>query len=325
MLVLVAAPEPHQLALKIAPCPAHPSFAYHWPVKPFDRQHPIRGAFGDPRTVSLDEQFGDTAPGASGSYAFHTGVDIVAYNAPVYPVVSGEVVKVDWHKIDIFSSCGREFDYEHLIGNVVIGQHVRAGHTVLGWTHRPYNHVHLTEIDDGRHRIQNPLAPGHLEPYADHTTPRAIALDISNGDTPKLTQGGVVGKQDELAIDAVDAPAIPVPGPFAGKPQTPALVEWRLRSGRHWGAWHVSADFRRTLPATSFWNVYSAGTYQNFPGFEHRLFWGYSGRYLFRVSLDPSTLSPGAYELEARVGDVGGNSSTTTWPIEIRGPRSSAP
>src|ERR1700730_14677417 len=27
-------------------------FAYHWPIKPFDRQHPIRGDFGDPRTVS---------------------------------------------------------------------------------------------------------------------------------------------------------------------------------------------------------------------------------------------------------------------------------
>src|SRR3954463_13340516 len=54
------------------------SYAYHWPVKPFDCQHPIRGAFGDPRTMAIDQRFGVTAPGDSGSYAFHTGVDIVA-------------------------------------------------------------------------------------------------------------------------------------------------------------------------------------------------------------------------------------------------------
>ena len=30
-------------------------------------------------------------------------------------------------------------------------------------------------------------------------------------------------------------------------------------------------------------------------------------------------LAPGTYELEARVADIRDNSSTTTWPIEIRG------
>jgi hypothetical protein len=318
VLVLVAHREPQPL-LELAPCPARPSFAYHWPVKPFDRQHPIRGAFGDPRTLALDQPFGETGPTASGSYEFHNGVDIVAYHAAVYPVVSGEVGRIDHHGIAVFSSCGREFIYEHLLGNVVIGQQVVAGHTVLGWTHRPLNHVHFGEIDVDRHRYQNALAPGHLEPYADHTTPRAIALDISNDGSPHLTNGGVVGKQDELAIEALDPPAIPVPGPFAGMPQTPALVEWRLRSGEEWGAWHIASDFRQSLPTSPYWTVYSAGTYQNFPGFDHRLFWGTAGRYLFRVSLDPSTLSPGTYALEARVGDVRGNSSTTTWPIEISG------
>jgi hypothetical protein len=110
---------------------------------------------------------------------------------------------------------------------------------------------------------------------------------------------------------------MPVPSAFAGMPQTPALVEWRLRGGKGWSAWHIAADFRRTLPTAPFWTVYVAGTYQNFPGFNHRSYWGIAGRYLFRVALDPSRLSPGAYELEARVADVRGNSSTTTWPIEI--------
>ena len=315
----MASPEPHpQLALKLAHCPARPSFAYHWPVKPFDRQHPVRGAFGDPRTLSPDQPFGVTGPTASGSYSFHYGVDIVAWRGTaVYPVVNGQVVKIDSHRIAVYSSCGREFDYQHLVANVTVGDQVVAERTVLGWTQRPFDHVHLTEIDDHRHRDQNPLARGHLEPYADHTTPRAIALDLSSDGSPKLTNGGVASEQGELAIEAVDPAAIPVPGRFAGLPQTPALVEWRLRSGEHSSAWHIAADFRQSLPTSSFWTVYAAGTYQNFPVFNHRLSWGIAGRYLFRVVLDPSRLSPGTYELEARVADVRGNSSTTTWPIEI--------
>ena len=43
--------------------------AYSWPLKPFNRAHPIRGAFGDPR-YHLDTE---------GSLsAFHFGVDIAA-------------------------------------------------------------------------------------------------------------------------------------------------------------------------------------------------------------------------------------------------------
>ena len=297
------------------------SFAYHWPVKPFDRQHPIRGAFGDPRTLAIDQPFGETGRGVSGKFSFHSGVDIVARpGTAVYPVVSGRVVMIV-PKIAVNSSGKRAFEYWHLRGNVKLGQEVIAGRTVLGWTQRPFDHVHVGEIDD--HRDQNPLARGHLEPYADHTTPRAIALDLSSGGSPNLTQGGVVSRRDELAIEAVDPPAMPVPGPFAGLPQAPALVEWRLLSGQQWSTWHIAADFRQTLPTSPFWNVYEAGTYQNFPVFNHRLSWGTAGRYLFQVALEPSQLPPGTYKLEARVSDIGGNSSTTTWPIEIPGKGSS--
>jgi hypothetical protein len=69
--------------------------------------------------------------------------------------------------------------------------------------------------------------------------------------------------------------------------------------------------------------VYQAGTYQNFPIFNHRLWRGTAGRYLFRVALQLSSLTPGTYELEARVADVRGNTSTTTWPIEVSAKASS--
>src|SRR5437762_1231281 len=79
---------------------ARASLSYHWPVKPFDRQHPVRGAFGDPRTLVVDEPFGVTRPYDGGAYSFHNGIDIVAARGtPVYPVVSGRVVKAGGHEI----------------------------------------------------------------------------------------------------------------------------------------------------------------------------------------------------------------------------------
>src|SRR5215471_13223260 len=62
--------------------------AYPWPIKPFDRQHAIRGNFGDPRTLrgSID------ALGRN-PLSFHSGVDIQAPDGtPVYAVTGGEVV-----------------------------------------------------------------------------------------------------------------------------------------------------------------------------------------------------------------------------------------
>jgi hypothetical protein len=296
------------------------SYAYHWPVKPFDCQHPIRGAFGDPRTDAIDQPFGVTGPAKSGSYSFHNGVDIAAPpGTAAYPVVSGDVVRAGVHLIFVHNTDGRSFRYWHLRGNVSVGEHVVAEHTVLGWIQKPFDHVHLTEIDG--YQVQNPLARGHLEPYADHTAPQAIALDFSANGSPSLTQGGLLKRKNELAIEATDAPAMPLAGPWSGLPQAPALVEWRLRpDGKAWSGWHVAADFRHTEPSNrQFWDDYTAGTYQNFPVFDHRLSWGVAGRYRFRVNLDPSHLQPGAYKLQAKVADIRGNSSKTTWPIEIRG------
>lgn len=314
------------LLLGGAPAPAvsGTSLSYHWPIKPFNRQHPIRGAFGDPRTLAPDQPFGVTYPGDSEpplAYAFHTGVDIVAKRGtPVYPVVSGVVVKATAKEIAVHSLGDRSFVYFHLRRHARLGQHVVAGKSVLGWIQRPFDHVHLTERDAGH--LQNPLAPGHLEPYFDHTKPKAVALDFGTRRAAHLTRGGLLGKHRTLAIQAVDQPAMPVPGPFAGLPQTPAFVEWRLRIGRAWAIWHVAADFRRTEPPPGrdyFWDVYAAGTYNNSPVFDHRLYKGVPGRYLFRVRLHRRSLAHGTNAIQTRVTDIRGNSSTATWPLEIAG------
>ncbi|MGZ6266594.1 MAG: hypothetical protein ACXWN4_06790, partial [Candidatus Limnocylindrales bacterium] len=42
------------------------TWSYDWPVKPFDRQHPVRAFLNDPRI------------GKHGSRAFHFGIDVAA-------------------------------------------------------------------------------------------------------------------------------------------------------------------------------------------------------------------------------------------------------
>ena len=60
--------------------------AYPWPVAPVDRQHPVRGDFGDPRTVFTGRD--------EGAFSFHNGVDVSARpGSAVYPVVSGTVAR----------------------------------------------------------------------------------------------------------------------------------------------------------------------------------------------------------------------------------------
>src|SRR3954465_5702632 len=51
--------------------------AFPWPVKPFNKQHPIRADFGDPRTRILHTMLTDGLQGP-GTFLFHNGIDIAA-------------------------------------------------------------------------------------------------------------------------------------------------------------------------------------------------------------------------------------------------------
>lgn len=294
-------------------------FAYHWPIKPFDRQHPVRGAFGDPRIVTSDQPFGWSGPGRIGAHSFHNGIDIVADpGTPVYPVVSGRLVRARPGQIVVQTADGRSFQYYHLAQGVAArkGRFVVAGRTVLGRIRAGYGHVHLAEID--QHVVHNPLDPGHLEPYRDRTRPAATDLYVDDGPVPSPLDGRSVGPHDRLAVGAVDPQAMRVPGSWYGLPQVPALVEWRLFHRHVPTPWRVAVDFRHTEPPPrAFWEVYGPGTYQNSPVFEHHNYLGTPGRYLFRVRLHPNRLSPGNYRLAVRVTDVRGNRSTIQWPLQI--------
>src|SRR5215210_9449365 len=74
---LVAAAAAGAVLATAAPASAG---SYRWPLKPFDRQHPVRGLFGDPRIVGHDAEHG----------TFHFGIDISARDGtPVYATLNG--------------------------------------------------------------------------------------------------------------------------------------------------------------------------------------------------------------------------------------------
>jgi hypothetical protein len=284
---------------------------YHWPVKPFDRQHPIRGNFGDPRTITTAALGMDTET-SRGSFTFHNGIDITARTGtPVYPVVSGVVdAKLYADEVSVDTGEGRIFQYFHIAPRVRIGQHVVAYRTVLGRTLPHWLHLHFGEIDG--FRVHNPVDPGHLEPYRDRTTPSVDRLlfraEGGHDVDPEKLSGEVL-----IVADAEDSPPLPVPGEWFGHPVTPAVVAWRMTttSGRIVVPQTTVADFRHTEPLNrDFWRVYAAGTYQNFPVFAHHDFFDRPGRYLFNLTpslLDTSQLPNGEYVLTVNVADVCGN------------------
>jgi hypothetical protein len=262
------------LALGAAPAGAR---AYGWPLKPFDRQHVVRGGFDDPREhVGLD---------GSSSAGFHFGIDVQAADGTaVYAVAPGRA-RVHGLTVAVAGSGGREFSYWHVVPAVATGRLVRrhqlVGHVAAGW-----GHVHLAERL-GR-RYVNPLRPGALEPYVDRTAPRVDAIVLERH-----------GPRIDLVADAYDRPPLAVgAGPWRGARLAPALVRWRLGSA----PWRIAADSRRSLyPAAAYRRVYAPGTRQNHPG--------RPGCYRFWLarSLDTRRLADGRYRVDVEALDTSGN------------------
>jgi len=295
--------------------------AYHYPIKPFVRQHPIRGNFGDPRTAATESPFGADTQRSTGSFTFHNGVDIFARTGtPVYPVVSGTARIGYADEVIVTTRHFRTFQYFHVRPLVRDGQRVIAYRTVLGTVRPEWLHVHLTEIDG--FRVHNPADPGHLEPYVDHTVPRVDSLRFTAEAGRDLEPQALYGRI-EIAATAADYPPVPVPGEWFGFPVTPAVVEWTMRTanGRVVVPWTTVADFRHTEPPNrDFWRVYAAGTYQNFPIFGHHYFVGRDGRYVFNLTpsaLDTRRLHDGEYVVTVQAGDVCGNRGGLSERISI--------
>ena len=138
--------------------------AYSWPFRPFDAQHPIRGFFGDPRTVYDNGVLAGAFEGP-GVFSFHQGIDIAAPDGtPIYPSENGTAHYLGASTLNVVTDHDVVFQYFHIVTVVGEGQPVVARRTVLGYVQAPFGHVHITEIDGTK--VVNPLQRGHLEPYA---------------------------------------------------------------------------------------------------------------------------------------------------------------
>ena len=295
---------------------------YGWPVEPFDQPHPIRGGFGDPRTVFFGPPTTDGVLTSNGSFQFHFGVDISAPDGTkVYPVVSGTVsqVNADWIAVD--AGNGRSFQYWHIRPAVAKGAGVEADKTVLGTILRGAEHVHFTEIQDGK--VVNPLQVGHLTPYADTTTPEVDAItfratELGRDLMPNFLRGSI-----EMVAEAYDTPSMPVPGSWKGMPVAPALLTWHLQTleGRAVSPERIAVDFRRTIPSNSlFWSYYARGTYQNQSVFKPHFSYGQPGCFLFKLTrtpFDTKTVKDGVYDLVVTATDIRGNHSSSSRRITI--------
>src|SRR5215203_7177632 len=125
-----AGARPHRL-------PARPWSGgnYGWPVKPFHRQHPVRGNFGDPRTIFAAPPTSRALLNGSVLSHFHYGIDICSWRGTaVYPVRAGVVTGVSGEhgleRVTVASQAGRTFVYTHVVPAVAVGQTVDAETTV---------------------------------------------------------------------------------------------------------------------------------------------------------------------------------------------------
>ena len=278
--------------------------AYGWPVKPFDRMHPVRGTFDDPRF--------HLAPNFTTAQSFHSGVDISAPDdTPVYAVEPGVAVR-GLDSVNVRRPNRRVFGYWHVRPVVRTGEHVRL-HQLLGYIIPGWSHVHFSETVAGSYR--NPLRPGALTPYRELSAPVVDAISVArlDGHTLQSVASAAVSGTVALTADAYELPSIAPAPPWNRARIVPSLVRWRLvpGNGDPPSPWRVAADFRARLePQSAFSRIYAPGTYQNKPN--------RPGDYRFWLTpaFDTSAVSDGTYWVEVQAvgsrGHVGDDSIEIT-------------
>ena len=261
--------------------------AYNWPLKPFDRQHPVRAFFDDPRI------------GHEGGRAFHFGIDVAAPDGTRVYAVTGGILYLAHGSLAVVAGGGHEYGYWHVVRDPGLREHqIVHRHQLLGTIAAGWGHVHFAERVGGIY--VNPLRPGALGPYTDPVAPTVGSV------TATTHPDGTVS----LVVLAHDTTWPRVPGSWANEPVTPSLLRWRLTpAGRPSGHWKTAADFRmRMLDRSAFGAVYAPETTQNH---EER-----PGTYGFFLAHDWHP-ADGDYRIDVAAFDTRGNSAVATFHVVV--------
>jgi hypothetical protein len=318
-----------------------------WPVRPQNRQHPIRGSFLDPRP--------DPQRGA----IYHNGVDIAVRDdrpergAP--PGRTHRAFAIEGGPVSLATPPGirgavhvGHFRYGHVDAVVQVGEIVAPGQHI-GWTCEGDWHLHLGEsvfTPDGGRIAVNALRPGgKLHPFVDRAPPLIREIRFFTPSTPewsrrpnttvaRLLPDGRRLDKDRL-FGRVDVRVrVSDPQTFIGwfeelpwlaAPHHPFRVAVKIAEAESGRVIRRREVFRaEQLLGMSAGRHYAPGTEQNLPAngcMRLHASVRCDGIYWFRLfplrSWDTTRLPDGRYRLEVRAWDVAGNLARAATVVTI--------
>ena len=232
---------------------------------------------------------------------------------PVYATASGTVV---WEPerpetIAVRSDDGRVFAYWHIVPAVHNGQHAcaptgRCSAISQGLGSRAPRRTR-------RRALREPAAAWRDSRPTKTRRGRRCTRSASSAEGRALGASRLASRFD-LVAEAWDETPMAVPGKWASKPVMPAVVRWRIRSGREEATpWRTAIDFTATIPPPSMFDaVFAPWTRQNHP-------WR-SGRYRVLARRGTGTAdrsADGRHTLDVEAIDTRGNRGRSSTVFSI--------
>ena len=226
--------------------------AYPWPFKPFDQQHPIRGFFGDPRTVYENGILagGFDGPGLllvpPGDRHLRAGrhADLSLGERDRALPRRGDAERRH-RTIDV-----DVFQYFHIVPIVGEGQQVIATQDdprLRAAAVRP-----RAPHGDRRHARGQPAAA--RPPDAVHGPHEAVIRDVASATRPgRCRRRSACAAASSSTSTRSTRRRSPCRASSSGLPVAPSLVRWTVTqlAARVVVPWRTAADFRTTLPANA--------------------------------------------------------------------------